>query len=596
MATAEEAASKDIQLLETVLTRFAMCEDEQLEKQLKTLLIPVMQKMNTSNEVVKKKVLEVLGHVNKRVKPLQSIKLPIRELTELFLKEPPTSLVCSFIIMYLDMGFGRIEKSEQANIAPELMKGISNRTLAQRESLLPIFQAVLEHIKIPEKEDRENDPRFQFTKSQNDMDTIFNYFLDTMFAQISTKPDEKTYGLSKKAVRHIASKTPNKEFLLSRKIAILEFITKSGIFSENDMGVMFLVGTCDTHHTVVQKSEDGMKRIKIDYDDKKFITKLFGIYQGTMDKTSLHEDDRRHTAHPILKGKLINCFSRSTEASNSFPNTVQIIFDCVYGQDASIKLKSSGMTFAQWVFRTANDQQINMMAPIILSGLLKLIRELTEESYAATTETNKLLSFTYSAVGILARRTPQLFSKDISVLNMYLTALSKTKDESVTSSITEGLLSMCHAYRNVDKAQLEEIKILISLQLAKKEASCRYVSIYYSNRLFPFSSAFARVNNLFNTDDVNSSVRDESIRGMKSYVWRDKDRDIVPEENSEFPDFLEMVKCVVDAVEHRKKNPNTIFPGNTKNHGVFTLKSYEHTIRFLRECLEVTTKKTRHNN
>lgn len=50
----------DLQLLEKVLLRLAVAEDTQLEKQLSSLLVPVIAKLASSHESVRKKVCTIL--------------------------------------------------------------------------------------------------------------------------------------------------------------------------------------------------------------------------------------------------------------------------------------------------------------------------------------------------------------------------------------------------------------------------------------------------------------------------------------------------------------------------------------------------------
>lgn len=48
--------SKDLELLEKVMMRFALATDDQLEKQIQSLLIPVLVKLNSNQEQIRKKV------------------------------------------------------------------------------------------------------------------------------------------------------------------------------------------------------------------------------------------------------------------------------------------------------------------------------------------------------------------------------------------------------------------------------------------------------------------------------------------------------------------------------------------------------------
>ena len=53
---ASEDPSKDVALLEQVLMRLAAADDSQLQKQITNLLVPVLAKLGSSNEDVRKKV------------------------------------------------------------------------------------------------------------------------------------------------------------------------------------------------------------------------------------------------------------------------------------------------------------------------------------------------------------------------------------------------------------------------------------------------------------------------------------------------------------------------------------------------------------
>ncbi len=52
-----EEIQKDIALLEKVLMRLAVSEDDQLQKQVNSLIVPVLSKLQSPHEVTRKKVL-----------------------------------------------------------------------------------------------------------------------------------------------------------------------------------------------------------------------------------------------------------------------------------------------------------------------------------------------------------------------------------------------------------------------------------------------------------------------------------------------------------------------------------------------------------
>jgi proteasome component ECM29 len=60
-------------------------------------------------------------------------------------------------------------------------------------------------------------------------------------------------------------------------------------------------------------------------------------------------------------------------------------------------------------------------------------------------ETNQLKSFTYTAIGLLSKRLPSLFSKDLSILTMMFSNLN-TEEERVRAAIQDGLTMLVRAY------------------------------------------------------------------------------------------------------------------------------------------------------
>lgn len=54
---------------------------------------------------------------------------------------------------------------------------------------------------------------------------------------------------------------------------------------------------------------------------------------------------------------------------------LQVILSCVYGPTATARLKQQGMEFAVWVFKHADDSQLQPHSRTILQKLLQLLNE-----------------------------------------------------------------------------------------------------------------------------------------------------------------------------------------------------------------------------
>jgi hypothetical protein len=59
MASTADEVKKDVELLERVLMRLAVAQDDQLQKQIQSLLVPVLNKLNSPHEATKQKVLRI---------------------------------------------------------------------------------------------------------------------------------------------------------------------------------------------------------------------------------------------------------------------------------------------------------------------------------------------------------------------------------------------------------------------------------------------------------------------------------------------------------------------------------------------------------
>ena len=74
-------AQDELQLLERVFLRLGNADtEEQLQEAVTKFLAPVLLKLTSQNEGVRKKVMELLVHINKRVKDNQNIGLPLEAL------------------------------------------------------------------------------------------------------------------------------------------------------------------------------------------------------------------------------------------------------------------------------------------------------------------------------------------------------------------------------------------------------------------------------------------------------------------------------------------------------------------------------------
>jgi proteasome component ECM29 len=177
--------TKDIGLLDAVLMRLAVVGDDRLQSEVHSLLVPVLAKLSTPHEPVRKKVIEVLSHFNKRVKPNASISLPLAALVQLYLDPAQPPLLSNFVIIYVELAFNRAPLADKLDAWPRLLQHLPQRSAAQQLVLLTLATSVLEKTAAP-LEDTDLPKLFPFAQSTDTMRLLLDFFLDVLLCPATT--------------------------------------------------------------------------------------------------------------------------------------------------------------------------------------------------------------------------------------------------------------------------------------------------------------------------------------------------------------------------------------------------------------------------
>lgn len=93
--------------------------DEQLENTVNKFLSPVLLKILSPNEQVRKKVMEVLTHINKRLKSRPNVRIQLDNILVQYQKSNSSFLI-NFAIIYIIMGFPRLSNEKQTELVGEI--------------------------------------------------------------------------------------------------------------------------------------------------------------------------------------------------------------------------------------------------------------------------------------------------------------------------------------------------------------------------------------------------------------------------------------------------------------------------------------------
>ncbi|KAG0050379.1 hypothetical protein BGZ83_004844 [Gryganskiella cystojenkinii] len=580
-------ADKDLQLLDNVELRFALAEtDAQLEKTLGTFLCPVLLKLASPVEAVRAKVVGILTHINKRIRPKPSIKLPLTPLLQQF-ADNSSVLVKNFTLIYLELGFERVELDEKITALPKLIKGISQRPAAQQTTILHMILPALAQIKQHNEDNTTSDP-YEFLAHPADAICILVRFQDvllyrqpiihtptghnhgasesgptspmtgaataTPLAPASTAPD----GMSPQSVLNTTNSGKaawaNSSELKNVKTGALRFICSTTAFPDAlplpvqlERFIALIAATGDSYYEASSMGEDGLKRIKMpDLEEKLVVDRLYQMFQGSNRGKPVPGQEAlfRQQSSNVVKLKIMGYLTKSKTASESFPSALQVSFDCLYGPKTNTKLVMAGMAFVQWMARMSSEAALAPIAPVLVSGLLKYTRE-NEDVKGMESEAAK--GFAYVAISLISKRIPAIFRKDLSIVEGFFDQLA-TQPPNVRTYIQESICTMLDAFQPLkDWATEDDIKKLVTiieLNMNKEEHQARFCAVKYATGLFEFSDISSKYVCLMTVADEKLEIREEAKRGLTFPTAGILAENEASGGVSILPDFIKLVEMI----------------------------------------------------
>ncbi|KAJ3067659.1 hypothetical protein HDU98_009138, partial [Podochytrium sp. JEL0797] len=597
--------ASELGLLDAVEMKLAQAAtDAQFGAVVSSFLCPLLRKLTSPFPLTPPRVLALCGHVSKRAKSIgKDAALPLAALVELFAAETNT-LLLSITLMYIEMALSFENTENNHALVPlcfALSKNISTRIPAHQVQVFNIITPILATYKEQRNFKSTEQPfpldPFAFESTQqNDFKFLLQKWSDLVLYSTppaATPPTEIVVpsGLSKSAVLFVtkdgkAKWARNSVELKALKAGILRFLQLESMVPQSLFAptrfAMYLVGATDPAHEVASAADDAMKRMaKPSFDDPELVTLLYQMYQGTVVGI---DDAKRSAGNNAVKLKVLGILNRSVKAANEFPGLLQVSFDALYGETTTSKLRNAGISFIQWIARMAEPAKIKPVAPILLSGLLKLIEESSAQE--SDKDSENLRGFAYEAVGLLSKRAPELFTSDLSILQSFFSAIS-TETRNVRVSVQESLSTMISAYKSLlttSPTSREAVEILLLDNIDKAEPQARFAAVKYANALFPFNDALARCIDLIASADVKLEVREEARRGLHfpDPVAPDATTTEIAAWKSGVPSLEAVSKCLQGM--DRKPRLGARAPG-VKYVGGVTAEAYAHGLEFLRKVM-----------
>ena len=484
------------------------------------------------SDAARAKALEVVKTLSSRVKNSSAVLLPVEHIYDVFADPDASPYEKNIALMFLEMGWKRAPQELQAKMVLTIAGSVGNVADNYQITLLQMVLSAIEHV-------GSKTSTSWTTLSGAHAKVVRGFLLDVLLfappgagqaradsaaaaaapagahvaastaAPASPAAPPPPPGMSAVALDRLQTKLQlaggqgATEYLMARKLAVMKALSGK-ILSDSDTFPLAIVASTGAAHEVRRAGEDLVRtltqanRVDLDADEAEAtITTLFNLLLGTSDaiKRELQAGGGKSPAYMGSKSPtlfvagavdvptrvvLLAHLCRSMRAANTFPQALQAIFQGLYGADSNARLKHGAMQFALWTTRNARSELLTPIAPVILSGLLKFIAE--DDATATAAAAVQLRGFTFSAVGQLACRAPQLFKADVGIAERLFASLA-TETAEVKVSVQEALSMACSAYRGIaGEAKERLMRVLLDAVAQNSAHQVRFCAVYWANR------------------------------------------------------------------------------------------------------------------
>ena len=633
----------ELALLERVFMRLATAEtDEALTSAVGKYLPSCLLKLSSSQEGVRKKVLELLVHINKRVKGNDNIQLPVDALLVQYQDPSATSFVTNFTIIYIKMGYPRMPPSKQALLVPAVLSSLEGKPESHQDSLLLMIMPIIGEVVAPTEDPLKKLNYLGLSEKPSVAKTFHAFLVDFLLLpygshpSISSDPKDKSNkslnvppGMSEHAWKRVAGESVlGAEILEKRKCNVVKFLG-TGLLPDMEVAMPLLVSSSDTRHSVASEADTVQRKFGgfIDWEDPVLIGKVYALFLGTLvikEKPgqatggAVKMEHRRTPSNTRIRLKLMPRLLKSREAAMQFPACIQVTFDLLFGTtgNSNAKLKTMAVQFIHHIIEHCPENRLSAIGAVLLSALSRLVNVNSTdlkveksnkvdasgntkpgdeplESNAAKENVAKLRASCYIAIGKLGLKVPSLVNKDISMIQTFFEAMS-TEDKERQISVQESLSLMAPSFKRMDASNLNLLEIMLGTYIEKDEVQVRLVSVQYAGEVFPTNHIATRYILLLGAGDPKEEVANnanghlyravnKAIQARKDFLSKEENDTDQYEGERVLPDFLQILKYVLERAALRLKSKQKIVIGG--NSLAFQPNVYVEILNFLRMCL-----------
>ncbi|KAG8014834.1 Proteasome-associated protein ECM29-like protein [Nibea albiflora] len=587
--SANMAAQDELNQLERVFLRLGHAEtDEQLQDIISKFLPPVLLKLSSVQEGVRKKVMELLVHLNKRIKSRPKIQLPVETLLVQYQDPSAASFVTNFTIIYIKMGYPRLEVGKQCELAPTLLTAMEGKPQPQQDSLMHLLIPTLYHMKYPA--DSKNAFPFNLTERPKTVQLLLEFMLDVLLMpygfvlnESPTRPAPSSSqggtaegavtaggqglpqpppGMSVYAAKRVIGEAQwSAEQLEQCKLGIVKFIEAKQV-PEVETVVHLVVASSDTRHSVATAADLELKSKQsiIDWNNPLIINKMYKVYLGDVPLKTKSGNMKQELKHePVstrVKLKILPHLLRSRLAAECFPANIQVVYDGLFGANTNNKLLSLTLQFVHHICMVCPDTN-KPLGLMLLNGLTKLINEYKEEEPDVRLAIQEALSM---MVGAYANLQGALLNLMEALVAAYITKVSER-------------------WKNA-RLVCEETLMLTHLNAFEQpEVQVRQVAMKFASTVFAHDHVPSRYLLLLAAGDPREEVSAEAQKVLRMFPAKSSEK----EGPKPMPTFPDMVAYVQEKAAQRINTPAKYIVGTSTI--PFNPSAFGEIICYLRMCL-----------
>ncbi|EDL91651.1 similar to KIAA0368 (predicted) [Rattus norvegicus] len=467
--------------------------------------------------------MELLVHLNKRIKSRPKIQLPVETLLVQYQDPAAVSFVTNFTIIYVKMGYPRLPVEKQCELAPTLLTAMEGKPQPQQDSLMHLLIPTLFHMKYPAESSKSASP-FNLAEKPKTVQLLLDFMLDVLLMPYGYVLNESQSrqnssssqgsssnsggssgipqpppGMSFYAAKRVIGDNPwTPEQLEQCKLGIVKFIEAEQV-PELEAVLHLVIASSDTRHSVATAADLELKSKQslIDWNNPAIINKMYKVYLGdiplkTKEGAVLKPELKRDPVSTRVKLKIVPHLLRSRQAAETFPANIQVVYDGLFGTNTNSKLRTLSLQFVHHICIT---------------------------------------------------RMPHLFTKDIALVQQLFEALCKEEPET-RLAIQEALSMMVGAYSTLEGAQRTLMEALVASYLIKPEVQVRQVAVKFASTVFPSDHIPSRYLLLLAAGDPREEVHGEAQRVLRCLPGRNKKESA----SKQMPSFPEMVYYIQEKI------------------------------------------------